>query len=87
MELLHVCEVCGTSEVLDSDDAFNAGWDYPPRMGAFGVVSPRTCGRCGMDETLWWAVMMDNLSFEDLNDKQKATLERIANEPESILVK
>ena len=84
---MHVCEVCGTSEVLDSDDAFNAGWDYPPRMGAFGVVSPRTCGRCGMDETLWWAVMMDNLSFEDLNDKQKATLERIANEPESILVK
>lgn len=87
MELWHVCESCGKKEILDSEVAFNEGWDYPPRMGAFGVVSPRTCGTCTIDNTLWWALMVDKVSAADLNDKQKATLERIVNEPESILVK
>ena len=29
----HICEVCGVEEILTPGDAFNLGWDYPPRMG------------------------------------------------------
>ena len=38
MILRHVCEVCGTEETLTEEEAFEKGWDYPPRMGTFGVV-------------------------------------------------
>lgn len=87
MDLVHICEVCSKTEVINSEDAFNAGWDYPPRMGSFGVISPRTCGGCTINDTLWWALMVDKVSADDLDDKQKKTLERIMNEPESVLVK
>ena len=40
--LLHICEVCGRTEVLTPQEAFDKGWDYPPMMGSFGDVSPRT---------------------------------------------
>ncbi len=30
---LHVCEACGVEATLTPDGAYNAGWDYPPRMG------------------------------------------------------
>lgn len=86
MDLKHVCEVCGRDEVLNTEVAFNEGWDYPPRLGAFGIVSPRTCGRCSINDTVWWALMVDKVSVDDLDSKQKATLERILSEPESILV-
>ena len=33
-KLMHICEVCGKTEILTSEESFNAGWDYPPRMGA-----------------------------------------------------
>lgn len=36
----HICEVCGRCEILTPEEAFQAGWDYPPRMGFFGVLSP-----------------------------------------------
>ena len=87
MNLVHVCEVCGKSEILNSEDAFKAGWDYPPRMGAFGVVSPRTCGGCSINDTLWWALMVDKVSVDDLDVKQRETLKRILGEPETVLVK
>lgn len=87
MNLVHVCEVCGKSEILNSEDAFQAGWDYPPRMGAFGVVSPRTCGGCSINDTLWWALMVDKVSVDDLDVKQRETLKRILGEPETVLVK
>ena len=85
MKYLHICEVCGKTEVLTPDEAFEQGWDYPPRMGAFGVLSPRTCGDCGMVDTLWWRVMYNNLDVNNLSDKDKETLTRIANEPDSIM--
>lgn len=84
MRLLHVCEVCGKTEVLDSDDAFEQGWDYPPNMGKFGVVSPRTCGDCSMEKTLWWALAVEKKRPEDLSDRQRETLLRILGEPMSI---
>lgn len=29
MILKHICEVCGKIEVIDSDLAFDEGWEYP----------------------------------------------------------
>ena len=31
--LIHVCEVCGKTKIMTPEQAFNEGWDYPPRMG------------------------------------------------------
>ena len=86
MKLLHICEACGKTEVLDSDEAYRKGWDYPPNMGKFGVVSPRTCESCTVDKTLWWALVVEKKSLEDLSEKQKGTLARILGEPESVAV-
>lgn len=36
MHLKHICEVCGVEEILTPETGFEAGWDYPPKMGAFG---------------------------------------------------
>lgn len=85
-KFVHICEVCDKQEVLTPEEGFNAGWDYPPQMGAFGVISPRTCGNCTVNDTLWWALMVDKVSPEELDARKKATMERILEEPESILV-
>ena len=86
MKLRHVCEVCGKEEVLTPEEAFENGWDYPPKMGMFGVISPRTCGDCAMVDTIWWKLTCQNIKPEDLSDKDKLTLSRILSEPVSILV-
>lgn len=36
-KLIHICEVCGKTEIMTPEAAFNDGWDYPPRMGPFGL--------------------------------------------------
>lgn len=82
----HICEVCGKEEILTPDEAYEKGWDYPPRMGVFGVVSPRKCGNCGIDKTLWWAIAGDKKGIEDLTPAQIKTLERILGEPDSVFV-
>ena len=84
-KLKHICEVCGKEEILTSEEAFLAGWDYPPRIGAFGIVSPRTCPDCSMMDTLWAALVMEKKTVEELNTRQKKTLKRILGEPGSIL--
>ncbi|KUP22052.1 hypothetical protein AWJ19_21315 [Paenibacillus sp. DMB5] len=86
MLLRHVCEVCGKEEILTPKQAYNQGWDYPPGMGQFKIVSPRTCGDCGINGTLWWALNMEGQQPANLNKKQLRTLERILQEPESIKV-
>ena len=83
--LRHICEVCGKDEILTPEEAFTAGWDYPPRMGAFGVISPRTCGDCPMAGTVWWELMMAKKSASELTEDQLKTIERIQGEPASIL--
>ncbi len=83
--LIHVCEVCDRTETLTPTEAFDNGWDYPPRMGAFGIVSPRTCGDCPITGTVWAALMLEGKSGEDLTTKQKTVLSRILGEPETIL--
>ena len=82
----HICEVCGRTEILTPEEAFQLGWDYPPRMGCFGVLSSRTCPDCPMMDTVWAALMLKGLGLEDLTDAQKDSLIRIINEPDSIVV-
>ena len=85
---IHICEVCGKTEVLTPEEAFLQGWDYLPRMGQFGIVSPRTCGDCIITGTLWWALQTGKIkSLSALNEHQKEVLARIQNEPASIIPK
>ena len=76
----HICEVCGITKVMTPQEAFEEGWDYPPLMGSFGVISPRTCGNCLITETAWWALVHDKKQMKDLSNKQKETIQRILNE-------
>lgn len=85
-KLRHVCEVCGRTEILTPAAAYEAGWDYPPRMGQFGIISPRTCGSCPMSETVWAALTLRGVAAEDLTDAQKDVVARILAEPRSIMV-
>lgn len=81
----HICEVCGKTELLTPEEAFEQGWDYPPRMGKFGVLSPRTCGSCAMVDTLYWKLVTGKLSTQNLDEHQRETLLRIQGEPETLL--
>lgn len=78
----YICEVCDKTEDLTPEDAYQQGWDYPPFIGTFGVVSPRTCGDCGIEHTAWWALVRGTLP-RDLNEKHKATVRRILEETEN----
>lgn len=86
MKLRHICEVCGKEEILTPEEAYDKGWDYPPKIGVFGVISPRTCGDCTINQTLWWKMTFEGVTAEDLAGKYKETLTRILSEPKSILV-
>lgn len=86
----HYCEVCGKKEFVTAKEAFNDGWDYPPNIGQFGMLGPRTCGDCLMKDTLFWkintsgrlpVVLENELSLEEL-----VTWRRIKGEPESLLL-
>ena len=81
---LYTCEVCDKTAVMTPDEAFKAGWDYPPFMGEYGVISPRTRPDCAMLDTVWAALTMKKIPFEQLTDRQKAVVERIMNEPASM---
>ncbi|MEP9394364.1 hypothetical protein ABLE94_19210 [Gordonia sp. VNK1] len=85
-KLRHVCEVCGVEAVLTATEAFESGWDYPPRIGQFGVVGPRTCGSCPMSETVWAALVLRGTSADKLTDAQRDVVARILAEPMSIAV-
>lgn len=84
----HYCEVCGKKEFITAKEAYESGWDYPPEMGIFSVLSPRTCGDCTMDDTLYMKFMesgLTRISELTLTEGERITLERIRNEPESLL--
>lgn len=86
MSLRHMCEVCGVEEVLTPDEAYAAGWDYPPRQGRFGVIGPRVCPGCPSTATVWWALTCDGYTQEMLSDRQRDVIARIRAEPTSIMV-
>ena len=88
----HICECCGKKELLTSKEGFDKGWDYcgPNSMypeSQFGVVSPRTCGDCGIMETAYAAITIYNIPKEKLSEKHKKTILRILQEPEIYRVK
>ena len=85
--LLHICEVCGKQEILSSEEGFEKGWDYPPKMGTFGVASPRTCGSCPISETLWWDLAVKGTMPNQLSERHRRTLAKILAEPDNILHK
>lgn len=82
---LHICEVCDRTELLTPDEAFRGGWDYPPHMGAFGGVSPRTCPDCSILDTVWTAIELRKAPIEQLTPKQTASLLRILREPMNLI--
>ena len=77
---LHWCESCGHEELLDSDTAYDAGWDFPPRMGIWSVISPRTCPNCAISKTVWWAIAIDKHSIDTLTPHQRKVVGRILEE-------
>lgn len=76
----HWCEACGKTEVFSSEEAFERGWDFPPRMGAWGTVYPRTCSNCSINKTLWWALMVEKKTIDKCTPHQRQVLARIMNE-------
>ncbi|MBR3600635.1 MAG: AAA family ATPase [Lachnospiraceae bacterium] len=86
----HICKVCGKKEFMTAEAAFVKGWDYPPKMGKFSVVSPRTCGDCGIEQTVWWHFMKSakegKVDDETMSREHKEkVIERIVREPYSLL--
>lgn len=81
----HYCEVCGKKELLTADESFEQGWDYPPRMGKFRQLSPRTCGNCLLADTLWMKFTSKKTDIFFLTKRERETMERIKNEPESLM--
>ena len=84
----HYCEVCGKKVFCTAQEAFDSGWDYPPQIGNFGLLGPRTCGNCALSDTLFWKINQQSLPlvFEsNLNENELVTWKRIKGEPESLL--
>ncbi len=81
----HYCEVCGKKELLTADEAFAQGWDYPPGIYFFRLLTPRTCGNCSITKTLWWKLVALKKNLSELTDGEMETLWRIQNEPESLM--
>ena len=85
----HYCDGCGKKELLTSKEAFENGWDYPGADGiyksrsryGFRCIAPRTCGNCGIDTSLYYKIM----NGEDIGDEGRKALERIKNEPMSLM--
>lgn len=80
----YITEVCGKREILTPEQGYKAGWDYAPYMYPFKVLSPRTCEKCGMEKTAYWAIAAKNKTFDEITVSQKETIKRIYNEPDSI---
>ena len=76
----HWCEACGAREMLTPDEGFDAGWDFPPKMGILGVVSPRPCSNCSITKTLWWARTVAKKDIGTITPQQRRVLARTLNE-------
>jgi hypothetical protein len=85
MVLRHICENCGKEQILSSEEGYKQGWDYPPKMGTYKIISPRTCGECCISTTLWWEIACNKIPIDQLIERHQQTLKRILNEPESIM--
>lgn len=83
----HYCEVCGTKVFCTAQEAFDAGWNYPPQIGHFKLLGPRNCGKCSIMDTLFLKVQKQKFPIvieKTLTEEELKTLNRIKNEPESL---
>ncbi len=81
----HICEACGKKEFMTAEAAFIKGWDYPPKMGKFGVIGPRTCGDCGIEQTVWWNIMKSAKDKEaDDNEENADNIRADKQNPDSL---
>lgn len=87
-KLRYICENCGKIGLYhNAEEGFNEGWDYPPKMGKYGILGPRTCGKCLINTTLYWAIITGEIqSDDDMTTEQQLTMLRILGEPESIFI-
>ena len=69
---------------LTLEEAYESGWDYPPFMSTYGVISVRTCPDCHVMETAWAALMLRKVPCEELTDSQKEVVRRINGKPENM---
>lgn len=85
----HYCEVCGKKKYMTAQQAYEEGWDYPPRMGKFGLLGPRKCGNCRLTDTLFWKINTEQkipvVIDKTLSNRELQIWNRIKNEPESLL--
>jgi len=79
------CEVCGREDWTTPATAFANGWDFagPGGLYPLGVVSPRTCGGCTIDKTVWWRLTIERVPPADLTPREQAVIRRILNERSS----
>lgn len=78
-----VCEHCGKTAVFEDEDGpFNAGWDWPPRLGSWGVISPRNCESlgCNISTTVWWKISGMGGDAQELTERQREVVARIVLE-------
>lgn len=85
-KMKYICEICGKTEIMTPEEAYQEGWDYPPFMGSYRMVSARTCPSCPMLETAWAALVIEKKTYAELTDKQKETIKRIQGEPGNMIV-
>lgn len=76
------CEVCGHVDAMTALEAFRAGWDYPPWIGKWGVVSPRLCPNCPTSSSAWWAIVWRGT--DGLHERHMATINRILAETDEL---
>jgi hypothetical protein len=75
------CETCTRVDETTEQQAYEAGWDYPPFIGIWGVVSPRTCPNCLIDTTAYWFILTQDRNAE-MPERHKNTILRISKEEE-----
>lgn len=84
-KLFFICEVCNKVRIITPSEARREGWIHPPIKGKFGYVSPRICKDCDVRDTLWWALVTEQISsVDEMTDAQYVLLCRINEEPDSI---
>jgi hypothetical protein len=79
------CEACGRVDECPEEEAYQAGWDYPPFVGAWGIVSPRTCPNCLIDQSAYW-YLLNRQENDPIPENHVKTLLRILEEKGPSLV-
>ena len=83
VKMLHWCEKCGSHAYVTPQEGYELGYDGPWMYG-IGVISPRTCSKCSIVDTVWWKIVVEGKSFNELSESDHQTLGRILKESETL---